>query len=159
MPVEEVSVPEERKPVLIGRGGKTKEEIEKRTGTDISIGVYVKIEGSVDGLLKAQNIVSAIGRGFSPKHAFRLLDENCQLDVITLREENDKTRRRLMARVIGREGNSRKIIEKETGTFISVYGKTVSIIGLPEETELARKAVEALLEGKKHGYAYSLIKE
>jgi len=159
MPIEEIPIPEERKPVLIGRDGKTRKAIEQRTGTKLQVSDYVKVEGPVDGLLKAQNIVNAIARGFSPKHAFRLLDEECQLDIITLREENENTRRRLFARIIGRDGQARKNIEKQTRTLISVYGKTVSIIGLPDDIDLARQAIEALLEGKTHGYAYSLMKK
>jgi ribosomal RNA assembly protein len=159
MPIEEVSIPDERKAILIGRGGKIKEEIEKKTSTSIRILDYVRIEGPVDGLLKAQNVVHAIGRGFSPKHAFMLLDEEYQLEIITLNEDNENTRKRLLARIIGRQGQARKNIEKQTNTSISVYGKTVSIIGLPDDIDLARQAVKALLEGKTHGYAYSLMKK
>jgi ribosomal RNA assembly protein len=159
MPIEEVSIPEERKPVLIGKGGKTKERIERRTRTNLIITDYVKLKGSVEDLMKAKNIVLAIARGFSPHHAFRLLDEECQLEIITLTDENENTRHRLFARIIGRSGQARKNIEKDTGTFISVYGKTVSIIGLPDEIDAARRAIEALIEGKTHGYAYSLMKK
>jgi ribosomal RNA assembly protein len=159
MPIEEVAIPEDRKSILIGSDGRTKEEIEKRTGTKLSITDYVRIEGPVDGLLKAQNIVQAIGRGFSPKRAFRLLDEECQLEVITLKEEKENTRRRLFARVIGRDGGAKRNIERETGAMLSVYGKTISIVGKPGEIDAARQAVEALLEGKTHGYAYSLMEK
>ncbi len=159
MPIEEVIITEERKAVLIGKEGKTKKEIEKRTGIKLQISDYVRIEGPVEGLLKAQNIVQAINRGFSPRYAFRLLDDDCQLDVITLKDESENTRRRLFARIIGRGGIVRRNIENETGASISVYGKTVSIIGLPEEIAAARQAIEALLEGKTHAYAYSLMRK
>jgi ribosomal RNA assembly protein len=159
MPIEEVSIPDDRKAILIGKDGKTKEEIEKRTSTRIQVLDYVKIEGPVEGLLKAQNIVQAIGRGFSPSHAFRLLDEECQLEIIRLGEENESTRKRLLARIIGRKGQARKNIEKQTNTSISVYGKTVSIIGLPDDIDCARQVIEALLEGKTHGYAYRLMRK
>jgi len=159
MPIEEVSIPDERKAILIGKGGKTRKNIENKTGTKLNVTDYVKINGPVDGLLKAHNIVQAIARGFSPKHAFKLLDEKYQLEIITLNEENENTRRRLLARIIGRDGASRKMIEKGTGTFVSVYGKTVSIIGHPDEIDAAKQAIEALLIGKTHGYAYSLMKK
>jgi len=159
MPIEEVPIPANRKAILIGKDGKTKSEIEEMTGTTLAVTDYVKIEGPVDGLLKAQNIVTAIARGFSPEHAFRLQDESVQIDVITMNEENEKTRKRLFARIIGRRGQARRNIERETNTLISVYGKTVSIIGLPDDIDLARHAIEALIEGKTHGYAYSLLKK
>jgi len=159
MPIEEVPIPARRKAILIGKDGKIKREIEEITGATLVVTDCVKIEGPVDGLLKAQNIVTAIARGFSPEHAFRLQDENVQIDIITMNEENEKTRKRLFARIIGRGGQSRRNIEKETNTLISVYGKTVSIIGLPDDIDLARQAIEALIEGKTHGYAYSLMKK
>jgi ribosomal RNA assembly protein len=158
MPIEEVSIPDERKPILIGKDGKTKGNIEKKTGTTIQMADFVKISGPIEGLLKARNIVQAIARGFSPENAFALLDEQYQIDIITLNQEKENTRKRLFARIIGRKGESKKIIEKETNTMISVYGKTVAIIGLPEGIDAARKAIETLLEGKTHAYAYSLMK-
>ena len=158
MPVEEVSIPDERKPILIGKDGKTKVEIEKATSTHIKVTDFILIEGPVEGLLKAKNVIQAIARGFSPEHAFVLLDEQYQIDIISLNHEKENTRKRLFARIIGRKGQSKKIIEKETNTQISVYGKTISIIGLPEDIDAARQAIEAILDGKTHAYAYSLMK-
>lgn len=158
MPIEEVSMPDERKPILIGKDGKTKEDIESKTGATIAVSDFVKISGPIEGLLKAKNIVHAIARGFSPENALVLLDEQYMLEVISLNNEKENTRKRLFARIIGRKGQSKKIIEKETNTMISVYGKTVAIIGLPEDIDAARKAIDALLAGKTHAYAYSLMK-
>ena len=135
-------------------------EIEERTGANLEIiDNLVKIEGPVDGLLKAVNIVTAIGRGFSPEKTLVLLDEEIGIEVISLQGENESTRKRLFARVIGRAGQSKRIIEKQTGTLISVYGKTVSIIGRPENIARASHAINVLLDGKTHGYAYSLIED
>ena len=158
MPIRELPIPEKRKSALIGKQGRVKRSIEKATGTVVEVDDSVVIEGPVEGLLKAENVVSAISRGFEPKVAKRLLDEQCQLEIISLEKETENTRRRLFARVIGRNGESKRIIEKETGASISVYGKTVSIIGFPEELDAAQRAVEALLKGKKHGYAYRQMK-
>jgi len=44
-----------------------------------------------------------------------------------------------------------------TGTEISVYGKTVAIIGLPEQVEIARKAVEMLIQGVPHETVYAFL--
>ena len=43
--IEEINVPEERKPVLIGKGGQAKSELENRSGTTITIHDSVTIEG------------------------------------------------------------------------------------------------------------------
>jgi ribosomal RNA assembly protein len=42
------------------------------------------------------------------------------------------------------------MIEEKTGTKICVHGKTISIIGKWENLQVARKAIEMLLEGKMH---------
>ena len=159
MVLEELNIPEERKAVLIGRNGKTKKQIEGLTMTSITISGGVLIKGSVENVLKAKNIIEAIGRGFSPKHALRLLDEDCQLDIISLEAETENTRKRLFGRVIGRKGATRKIIEQSTGALVSVYGKTVSIIGTVTEINHARSAIEDLLEGRQHGYVYARMKQ
>ena len=59
-----------------------------------------------------------------------------------------------MGRVIGRKGTTRHIIERETGAKITVYGKTVAIIGNDESAWKAKEAVEELLSGRTHGFVY-----
>ncbi|MFQ5647631.1 MAG: pre-rRNA-processing protein PNO1 [Candidatus Aenigmatarchaeota archaeon] len=152
--IESIQIPEERKAVLIGKKGEVKEELETDTGTSIRVNELVEIEGEPPGIYQALEAVKAIGRGFNPEHAFLLLEEGYQLHVISLHGEKPATIKRLMGRVIGRKGVSRRIIEQSTGTHISVYGKTVSIIGEWEGVEKAREAVEALLAGRKHGGVY-----
>ena len=71
--------------------------------------------------------------------------------------ESEKTIKRLMARVIGSRGATRKILEKDTNCLVSVYGKTVSLIGKLDDIDAAEKAVEELLRGRSHGYVYSRL--
>jgi ribosomal RNA assembly protein len=160
MALEIVRIPEERKPALIGKDGKSKALIERKSGVRLRVRQDVEIEGPAEKILVAKDIVKAIGRGFSPKDALGLLKEGYQLVVITLRGEKENTVKRLMGRVIGRKGTTRHIIERETGAKITVFGKTVAIIGDDESSWNARQAVEELLSGRTHGYVYRrLIKE
>ena len=151
---ETVLIPEERKAVLIGSRGKVKGNLESDTKTRIRVDDLVEIEGEGQDVYRASEVVKAIGRGFSPEHAFLLLEEGYELFTVSLQGEKPNTIKRLMGRVIGRKGMSRRIIEQTTGAFLSVYGKTVSIIGKAEEVSRAREAVEALLSGRKHGGVY-----
>ena len=66
---------------------------------------------------------------------------------------------RLKARCIGTKGKAKNTIENLTNTSISVYGKTISIIGLAEQVFLAKKAIEALLRGSKHGNVYKQLEK
>ena len=66
---------------------------------------------------------------------------------------------RLKGRVIGKEGKSRKLIEELTECNISVFGKTIGIIGLPESAANARQAVESLPRGSKHANVYKWLEK
>jgi len=44
-----------------------------------------------------------------------------------------------------------------TGTYVSVYGKTVSIIGEIEHLQIAKEAVEMILKGSRHKTVYSFL--
>jgi len=153
--IDAVRIPEDRKPAVLGSHGRTKAKIEKATGTKIDISDIVEISGDDPiMLLKARDIVTAIGRGFSLAQAMRLLEDDCLLRVISLEGESEKKRIRLFGRVIGKGGKSKGVIEKETGALLCIKGKTLSILGMREEVEPAEEAVETLLSGKTHGYAY-----
>lgn len=158
--IKEVNIPEDRKGVLIGRGGAVKADLETQTKTRITVGDGVTIEGDDPIMLvKAAEAVKAVGRGFSPRKAMLLLREGYMLRVISLREESDNTIKRLMARVIGRRGAARRVLERETNCLVSVYGRTVSLIGTMEDIPAAERAIEGLLKGRSHGYVYARLKK
>ena len=69
--------------------------------------------------------------------------------------KNDSVR--LKGRVIGSEGKSRNAIEELTETNISVYGKTIGIIGLQQNVASAKKAIESLLSGSPHSNVYRFL--
>jgi len=148
------NIPDERKAVLIGQKGQDKKRIEKATKTKIVIGDSVTIEGDPLACLKAGEIIKAVGRGFSPRAALWLAKDDIVLIIIPL-DGSAKTIKRLMGRVIGSQGKAKEYIEENTNTKLSVYGKTVSIIGEYKDAEVAEKSVKILLAGKTHKYAYS----
>ena len=164
---EFVRIPEERIGVLIGPQGAVKREIEKKTGTRIEIDSEsgeVEIsskKGDALQFYKAGDIVRAIARGFSPEHAFSLLKEGFILEIIKITEYAGKSEKAIAAkraRVIGKQGTAREEIERNTGCFVSVYGKTISIIGSTDKIEKAIKAVGMLIEGAKHSTAFGFLK-
>jgi ribosomal RNA assembly protein len=154
---EFVKIPKERIPVLIGTEGSVKKQLEKRTSTKITVTDEIGIEGDTFDVMLAANVVKAIARGFSPENAFLLLDEEYELNVITLSGQGEKAVKRLMGRVIGRQGKTRKKIEESCGARISIYGKTVAIIAHTADLDTASRCVEMLLKGRTHGYAYHFL--
>jgi ribosomal RNA assembly protein len=162
---ENIKAPRDRIGVIIGTNGSTKSEIEKRGEVTIDIdseeGVVI-IESDSINALRAVDVVKAMARGFSPERAYRLFDdEMVMLDVLDLskRVSTPKELKRIMGRIIGKDGKTRELIESLTGSFISVYGKTVSVIGYPEQTQIVRKAIEMLVEGAPHGTVYGFLEK
>ena len=161
-------LPLDRIGVLIGREGSVKKEIEEKTKTLITVDTQtgsVIIEPASPSttaleLIKAQNIVRAIGYGFSPERAFRLLEDDQVLEVVDVRQYvGDKPNhvKRVLGRIIGEEGKARRILEEYTGTYISIYDHYVAIIGDYETANIAKKAIEMLIQGRMHATVYKYI--
>lgn len=164
-----VRIPKDRIGVLVGPEGKTKKAIEEKLAVTLQVesdtgGVTIMLaENASDPstLFKAKDVVTAIGRGFSPEHAFRLIrDEEAMLDIIDLRlifGKSESDLRRVKGRIIGMDGKTRRIIEELTETNICVYGHTVGIIGNIEQVQAAREAIQMLIEGSSHGTVYRYL--
>jgi len=160
----ELKIPQERVAVLIGKDGEVKKGIESDTSTKIKVdseeGDIFVFGTDALGLFTAREVIKSIGRGFNPDIAKLLLKQDYVLEIITLGDYTGKSKNtllRLKGRVIGKEGKSRRLIEELSEAYISVYGKTVSIIGLPEAASIAKRAVEALLRGSTHASVYKWL--
>ena len=164
-----LKIPRERVGVLIGPEGKTKKHVEEKLKVELQIDseagdVTIMMAEKADDpsmLFKAKDLITAIGRGFSPEHAFRLVrDEEAMLDLIDLRSvfgKSDADIKRVQGRIIGTNGKTRRIIEELTDTNVSVYGHTVCIIGTVEQLQIAREAIEMLVKGSMHGTVYRFL--
>lgn len=163
-----VKVPVERVGVIIGKGGTTRKNFEEALGIELQIdsksGSVVIRAASVDegDPLTAVRVVEAIARGFSPHRASKLLEEESTLEVIDLRDfagKSDKALERIRGRVIGLNGKSRRLIEELTECYLSVYGRTVSIIGGAADIRLASEAVKMLASGSPHRTVYNVLQK
>ena len=156
-----IRIPGDRIGVLIGNNGKTRRQIESTFGVKITVesdsgGVEIKVnrdQPDVSVMFTVKNIVKAIGRGFSPKKALMLQDEDNDIMVIDLEEyvgTSKNAQNRVRGRIIGKEGKSRELLEELTECQVSVYGGTVALIGPYEMLQVAKEAVEMLLNGSFH---------
>jgi ribosomal RNA assembly protein len=151
--MESILIPRERAGII---NKKVIEKIKDELGiTIVKNRNVIELGGEGIEYLLARNIIMAIGRGFSPVRAYRLLDEEQELLITEL----GNRAQRIRARLIGTNGKARKRIEWKTGVAISVLGKTVAIIGNWEEMNKARKAVEMLINGTSHTYVYRWLDE
>ena len=164
-----IRIPKNRVGVLIGPNASVKNLIEKNLNVQLDIdsdsgGVTIQLaQQALDPstLFKAKETVLAIGRGFSPEKARRLItEEESILIVIDLRDYVGKSEsdiKRLSGRIIGREGRTRRLIEELTETAVSVFGHTISVIGSIEEAEIARQAIEMFIRGRLHASVYRFL--
>jgi len=162
-----VKIPMRRVGVLIGENGETKKKLEDATGVKIVIDsekgeVTIDEEQAEDpsNALTVQDIVKAIGRGFSEERAFRLLEDDIFLRMFDVRDfagKNPKRVRQVRGRLIGTGGKTRRLVEELTGVDVSIYGNTVGLIGDIVQLGVAEKAVEMLLEGSKHAAVYRFM--
>jgi ribosomal RNA assembly protein len=167
---EYLKIPRERVGAVIGKQGITKEEIENATKTSIEIDSEtgsVSISPREDtedplAVWKARYIVKAVGRGFNPEIALKLTDDEVLLEIINLPDYVGKSKKAILrqkGRIIGKDGRTRDIITDMTGVDISIYGKTVAIIGDMEHIHLAKEAVEMILDGSRHKSVYAFLEK
>jgi len=164
-----VKVPRERIGALVGPDGRVKASIEKKLSVRLRIDsqtgdIQITLMPTAQDptvLFRAKEVVTAIGRGFSPENAFRLLkDDETMLEVIDLRETVGRAlsdMKRLKGRVIGKEGKTRRLIEELTEADICVYGHTISIVGEIHQVAIAKEAVRMLIGGSLHGTVYRFL--
>ena len=163
-----LKIPRDRVGALIGPKGKAKKRIEAFFGVILTIDSE---SGSVEIALKpdtkdvsviftVQNVVKAIGRGFSPHRGEILAKEDFDLNIIDLSDyvgDSKNALARVRGRIIGKNGRSRAILEELTETRISVYGDTVAIIGNIENLGVAREAVMKLVKGAFHKTVWNFL--
>ena len=166
---QSIRVSSDRLGALVGKQGKVKKWIEEQCNITLEIDSdtgEVAVVGGEDletsEPIKAVQLVTAVARGFSPDRAGRLMKEDSVLDIIDLRQYAGKSRNsieRIKGRVIGFQGKARRIIEELTGTYVSVYGHTVSLIGTTGQIKLGQEAFDMLASGSPHKAVYSMLQK
>ena len=162
-----VRVSSDRLGALVGKQGKVKKWLEEICSVILEIdsdsGEVVVASGpdlEKSDPLKAVQIVNAIARGFSPERSARLLKEDNLLDIIDLTAYTGRSKNsmeRIKGRVIGDRGKARRVLEELTGTYVSVYGHAVAVIGTTNQVRLTQEALDMLASGSPHKAVYSML--
>ena len=163
-----IRIPSDRVGALVGKDGSSKKMIEERTGIKLQIdkegeGVYDDHAEGVEPIMALQimDVIKAVGRGFNPDKAMKLLDdEDMYFESIDIKDvigdrQNQVVRAR--GRLIGKDGKTRKLIEDLADVYMSVYGNTVSLIGNSISLPIAKNAIEMLLHGSEHSTVYHYL--
>lgn len=162
-----VRVPMDRIGVVIGPDGETKEMIERRGKVTLDIDsdsgeIEIDDRDPEDPLmpLMAEDVVRALGRGFSPEHALKLFNDDYYIQIFDVHDYVGKKKKnveRIVGRVVGADGKTRRILEELTGCHLSIYGHTVSMISDIDSMEAAKTAIDMLLSGSEHASVYRFL--
>jgi len=150
-----IRIPEVRKN-LLKKNEKHKKMLEEFTDTKIEIDDDIGIEGESFNVYQTKQILKAFGRGFEMDDALNLLEDEYGLEIINL-TDFCKTKERLKTlkgRIIGTEGKTKNYIEKYCDVKLSVFGKTVSIIGQWDKINIGKEAVMKIIGGCAHRTLY-----
>ncbi|MDD2440158.1 MAG: KH domain-containing protein [Methanosarcinaceae archaeon] len=162
-----VKIPKERIGVIIGPKGEMKRFLEEKTAAQLEIeseSGKIEITCKADPLreFRLLQVLKAIGRGFNPEKALELLDnELLMLEIIDLSNitRSPKELQRIKGRIIGRNGRTRELAESLINVKISIYGKTVAVIGYPNQNTIIRTAIQMLIDGAPHGVVYKFLEK
>lgn len=159
--MEVIKIPKERVGVLLGENGKTKKKIEETAKIKLKVDSQgeIIIDGDEDKVYFGVDVIKAIGRGFTPDEAIKIITKNKLYYTINLKEYSNTPNgiARIKARIIGEEGKVKKEIESATECLISVYGKTIGIIGDYDTIEYAKEAITKLIKGSQHSTVFNYL--
>lgn len=116
-------------------------------------------EASVDAILKIREMAKAVALGFAPEQAMSLENDEYVLAVINLKDYTDKPNhlRRIKGRIIGEGGRAKRTIENLAEVSMVVGDNYVAILGKLDDVEIAKRAVEMLIEERKHSTVYKFV--
>src|SRR5665648_212790 len=162
-----VKVPMDRLGAVIGPNGEIKHLIEAKSTAILKIDSEngeIEVLDAKDPIraMRTKEVLQAIARGFNPQKAIRIFDDDMlSLDLMDISNEANSPNAmiRIKGRIIGTEGKTRAVIENLTNTDISVYGKTVGILGYPDHNRTAREAIAMLVGGATHGAVYGFLEK
>ena len=158
-----LKIPSARVVALMGESGETKDYLEHRMNVTLTVDSdgAVVISGEPLDEFIAKDVVKAIGRGFEPAVALKLLSDDYGLKIIDLRDyaDSDKARHRIMGRVIGEKGRAKEIINEELGAQVACQGHTVAVIASLETLDYAMTAIFRIIEGSPHANVYAYLEK
>ena len=167
---EYLKILKDRGGVTICKNGIIKHQLEIITKTELKIdsdtgNIAISSTDETDDPLaiwKARYMIKAIGRGFNPDIALTLENDDLILEIINLQDYVGKSKKALVrqkGRIIGKNGRTRQIMHDMLDVEISIYGKTVSLIGEIENIQMAREAIEMILEGSRQKTVYAYLEK
>jgi ribosomal RNA assembly protein len=140
---------------------RTKAELEKKLSIKININKKkVDISGTAMNEYEASIVLDAINFGFSTKKALLLKEEDACLRILNIKDfTRKKNLKEVRARIIGKQGKTRKTIENISNCFMVIKDNEIGIIGEAESVEDLITATKNLIRGTKQSNTYRYLEK
>jgi len=138
---------------------KNKKKLERKLKVKIEIqGKKIIIEGKEEDEYLAYHVLDAINLKFDIDIALLILEEDYVFEKIQIKSH---TRRRnlkeVRARIIGKKGKTKQLIEELSECHLSLHKNTLGIIGPAENIRNCIQALKKLIQGSKQSSVYSYL--
>lgn len=161
--MELIRIPAERVSALRGDADATLQLLERKLKCSIEVSEEgaVEITGEPVDEFFGKGVIRAIGRGFAPHKALKLLDDGYGFNLIDLRDYTSKPEAmtRIKGRLIGEKGKAKKIVEEEGECDLALWGHTIGVIAKLDTLDVATTAVFKLIEGQPHTAVYMYLEK
>lgn len=140
---------------------KEKELLEKKLGVKICIkGKQITIEGPAVNEYEASIVMEALEFGFSARKSLVLLSDDMIFRRLHIRDfTRKKNLKEVKARIIGKEGKTKRTIESIADCEVKVVGNEMGIICNSSEIEEVTTAVTNLIRGTKASNVYGFLEK
>lgn len=144
-----------------GKIVKNKEILEKKLKVKISIeGRKISAQGTELDEFLALKVFEALDLGFSIDASLMLCEQDFLLEKLEIK--NLTPRRNLeqvRARIVGKDGRTKELIEELTDCDISLSGNEIGVIGQVERIKICMNALTKLVQGSKQSSVYSYLEK
>ena len=140
---------------------RTKSELEKKLNIKISIeGKKVTVEGDPLNEYEASIILDAINFGFSTYKALTVKDENMVFRILNIKNfTRKKNLKEVRARIIGKQGKTKKTIENISGALIVIKDNEIGLLVDAEKMDEIITGITNLLRGTKQSNTYRYLEK
>lgn len=138
-----------------------KKKIENSLDINLTIkGNKIRAEGEQINEFISSQIFEAIDAGFPVKTALLLADQEYLLEKIYIKNFTKRENLALIrARLIGKHGQTRELLEELSNCFIKVHDNCIYIIGRAEDIKNAMNSVTKIIQGSKQSSVYAYLEK
>lgn len=138
-----------------------KKILEKKLNIKLfSEGRKLTIEGSELEEFIASKVIEAIEIGFKVETTLQLVEPEYILEKIEIKNlTKRKSLEEVRARVIGKEGRTKELVEELSECEISIHGNEIGVIGEAEKIKGCMHALVMLVQGSKQSSVYAYLEK